>query len=542
MSENPSSGPGSSLSFRSGCRMLLNLVRERDSFVSSPEKVMSPITDLANNFSNLSAFAGGDTPKRCLDLSNLSSNGETLSPLTASPDTRDSDHPVSPCHLESPVQRHQKVTPEPDSVRSKKPHIKRFKRILPNLLCSSPKCNDNSKGMQLGVVDSSPMFNNKENDPDWFKKPNRAAPHSLNLQNTDLEKFEFHNGLLIPDVYVDECEMNVPCSPITLGGFEEHDGYMEIINGDERENYSNANISSSMALLLSDPLMSQEMDFSIQAPKHRSRKGLFRSPSMPEKLNRPLLKRACRQQDVETPVKIKRRKSISSPIQEEREEEDMRTQRLLLKKTLSLCDVDISKALDEDVGHKELIGDFTKVYALPTVTGRHQDLKYITAETMAAVLCGEFSSLIEKYFILDCRYPYEYEGGHIKGALNLHKQDDISNFFLTKIITPTSEDKRVAVIFHCEFSSERGPKMCRFLRKEDRSVNVYPALHYPELYILKGGYKDFFPEFKMWCEPQSYCPMHHEDYKDELLKFRTRSKSWAGERRRREQITRLMKL
>lgn len=59
MSENPSSGPGSSLSFRSGCRMLLNLVRERDSFVSSPEKMLSPITDLANNFSNLSAFAGG---------------------------------------------------------------------------------------------------------------------------------------------------------------------------------------------------------------------------------------------------------------------------------------------------------------------------------------------------------------------------------------------------------------------------------------------------------------------------------------------------
>ncbi|RXM97557.1 M-phase inducer phosphatase 1-B [Acipenser ruthenus] len=454
MSENPSSGPGSSLSFRSGCRMLLNLVRERDSFVSSPEKTLSPITDLANNFSNLSAFAGG------------------------------------------------------------KPHIKRFKCILPNLLCSSPKRNDNSRGMQLGVMDS-PMFNNKENVPSWFKKLNRAAPHALDLQNRDLEKPEFHNGLLIPDVYVEECEMNEPCSPIILGGFEEHDGFMEIINGDEPE---------------------------IQAPKHRPRKGLFRSPSMPEKLNRPMLKRAGRPQDVETPVKIKRRKSISSPIQEEREEEDMRTQRLLLKKTLSLCDVDISKALDEDVGHKELIGDFTKVYALPTVTGRHRDLKYITGETMAAVLCGEFNSLIEKYFILDCRYPYEYKGGHIKGALNLHKQEDISNFFLTKIITPTSEDKRVAVIFHCEFSSERGPKMCRFLRKEDRSVNEYPALHYPELYILKGGYKDFFPEFKTWCDPQSYCPMHHEDYRDELLKFRTRSKSWTGERRRREQITRLMKL
>lgn len=37
-----------------------------------------------------------------------------------------------------------------------------FLSFKPNLLCSSPKRNDNSKGMQLGVMDS-PMFNNKEN-------------------------------------------------------------------------------------------------------------------------------------------------------------------------------------------------------------------------------------------------------------------------------------------------------------------------------------------------------------------------------------------
>ena len=26
-------------------------------------------------------------------------------------------------------------------------------------------------------------------------------------------------------------------------------------------------------------------------------------------------------------------------------------------------------------------------------------------------------------------------------------------------------------------------------------MNQYPALYYPELYILKGGYRDFFPEY-----------------------------------------------
>lgn len=30
------------------------------------------------------------------------------------------------------------------------------------------------------------------------------------------------------------------------------------------------------------------------------------------------------------------------------------------------------------------------------------------------------------------------------------------------------------------------------MRERDRLRNEYPRLHYPELYILKGGYKEFF--------------------------------------------------
>lgn len=39
--------------------------------------------------------------------------------------------------------------------------------------------------------------------------------------------------------------------------------------------------------------------------------------------------------------------------------------------------------------------------------------------------------------------------------------------------------------------------MCRYVRERDRFVNEYPNLHYPELYILKGGYKEFFPLHKV---------------------------------------------
>lgn len=182
-----------------------------------------------------------------------------------------------------------------------------------------------------------------------------------------------------------------------------------------------------------------------------------------------------------------------------------------------------------------------KECALPTVSGRHQDLKYINPETVAALLSGKFQGLIEKFYIIDCRYPYEYLGGHIQGALNLYSQEELYNFFLKMPIVPLDTQKRIIIVFHCEFSSERGPRMCRCLREQDRALNQYPALFYPELYILKGGYQDFFLEYTELCEPQSYCPMHHQDHKAELLRCQSQSKAVEGERQLQKQIALLVK-
>lgn len=46
--------------------------------------------------------------------------------------------------------------------------------------------------------------------------------------------------------------------------------------------------------------------------------------------------------------------------------------------------------------------------------GKHQDLKSISAETVSRVIDGHYDDEIEQAIIIDCRYPYEFEGGHIQ--------------------------------------------------------------------------------------------------------------------------------
>jgi len=51
----------------------------------------------------------------------------------------------------------------------------------------------------------------------------------------------------------------------------------------------------------------------------------------------------------------------------------------------------------------DLIGDFSKPFILPLMEGRHQDLKTISADTLASLLNGNFNEEVESYTIVDCR-------------------------------------------------------------------------------------------------------------------------------------------
>ena len=65
----------------------------------------------------------------------------------------------------------------------------------------------------------------------------------------------------------------------------------------------------------------------------------------------------------------------------------------------------------------------------------------------------------------------------------------------------------------------------------DRDVHkdFYPSLHYPELYLLEGGYKAFYETNRDLCKPCAYKPMAHQDHMADLKHFRSKSRSTQGD-------------
>lgn len=58
--------------------------------------------------------------------------------------------------------------------------------------------------------------------------------------------------------------------------------------------------------------------------------------------------------------------------------------------------------------------------------------------------------------------------------------------------------------------------------------HVYPRIHYPEVYILKGGYSQYYAQSAMFSEPRGYVqmddPLYARDRKADLDMFRTKSR------------------
>ncbi|XP_039993009.1 M-phase inducer phosphatase 2 [Xiphias gladius] len=535
----------------------------RNLFSPGPATVLSPVTNLAQDMNNLAGLGSQyDTPKR-----RKHSPLEKV-PSFASDVSSDAGlgmDPPSPIDSVEVEDTFEKAIQQSSRVVNERIPIRRINSLPPQLLGFSPSLKGQETdshrygifGQQPSQINaaSSSQHDNKENMPEEgfeFKKPTKPASRCrVRSFNGGQSKDVFAcrpssaPALMLsspPPIqqldFYDSSPTFLRSSSLTSSLND--DGFLEVLD-DNMENDSE--MPMGMASLLNDPLVSDSTGEDSPLIRCRPR-NLFRSPSMPSPVSRSSAKRPDCPGDENTPVGVKRRRSLAG-TQVTTLEQDPESPRMgcsLLQRSKSFCQAEIEKFLGSQDGNNELIGDFTKPFVLPTVHGSCQDLKYITSDMLVAALTGQFSHLLDRVIVIDCRYPYEFDGGHIKGALNLHQEEQVEDFLLKTPIVPSCPEKRVVVIFHCEFSSERGPRMCRFVREQDRAINDYPKLHYPELYILKGGYKDFFPHFQLQCEPQSYRPMYHEDFKEDLRKFRLKSRTWAGERSKRDMYSRLKKL
>ncbi|KAJ5908857.1 hypothetical protein N7495_001539 [Penicillium taxi] len=147
---------------------------------------------------------------------------------------------------------------------------------------------------------------------------------------------------------------------------------------------------------------------------------------------------------------------------------------------------------------------------LPHFTPEDQSdsLPRINKSTLLQVLDGKFKDQFDQVMIVDCRFEYEYSGGHINGALNFNNKEQLA---IELFNAPKS---RTALILHCEYSAHRAPIMAAHIRQHDRAFNIdsYPNLTYPDMYILDGGYSAFYNEHRTLCYPQNYVEMKTEGH------------------------------
>ncbi|KNE64367.1 hypothetical protein AMAG_09393 [Allomyces macrogynus ATCC 38327] len=93
-------------------------------------------------------------------------------------------------------------------------------------------------------------------------------------------------------------------------------------------------------------------------------------------------------------------------------------------------------------------------HLLPSKPGKSDSIRRITPETLVNVLERRVAGVTD-YKVIDCRFPFEYEGGHIQTAININRFEVLDAMF-TKNPTPMHS---TVLIFHCEFSSHRAPAM-----------------------------------------------------------------------------------
>lgn len=133
-------------------------------------------------------------------------------------------------------------------------------------------------------------------------------------------------------------------------------------------------------------------------------------------------------------------------------------------------------------------------------------------------------SRFKEVLVIDGRYDYEYNGGHIKGAVSVTSPNIVDKVHellfkrYPRLDERTSETCMVKersdllILVYCEFSSVRGPNIYKIIRTMDRSFFKYPWIRYKNLFLIKGGYEMFFKKHGDMCTPCGYVKMDAKEF------------------------------
>ena len=139
-------------------------------------------------------------------------------------------------------------------------------------------------------------------------------------------------------------------------------------------------------------------------------------------------------------------------------------------------------------------------YATPSSNCQNSFLRYVSCSTVAAMLQGHrLTPRIRKGWVVDCRFAYEYYGGHIQGAVNFppRRVDELRRWLNERL------DRNTAVVFHCEFSKARAPRICREIMGFMRHLQQ-------NIFVMRSGYSQFHKQYPEWCS--SRAPLRDDEY------------------------------
>ena len=98
--------------------------------------------------------------------------------------------------------------------------------------------------------------------------------------------------------------------------------------------------------------------------------------------------------------------------------------------------------------------DDSQALHLPHFNKEEESIPRITKETMAEILDGKYGHHYDQSLVVDCRFEYEFEGGHIDGAVNYNDKDELANKLFQGVSPP-----KTLIVLHCEYSAMRAPNM-----------------------------------------------------------------------------------